>query len=324
MEGSERVLVTGCAGFLGSHLVEALVAAGHSVLGVDCFTDYYARTVKEANIASLRDARSFRFVEADLACAPLEPLLDGVDVIFHLAAQPGVRNSFGPGLTTYLQHNVEASRRLLEAVSGRELRAFVYASSSSVYGEQEVYPAAESAPLRPVSPYGATKVITEQLADAFWRAAGVPVVGLRYFTVYGPRQRPDMAFARFISDGLARRPLCVLGDGRQTREFTYVGDVVAATVAAADRGERGAVYNIGGGTPVSVLETIALLQVLLKRELRVERNPAGPGDPRRTEADAVRAKRDLGFSPETRLSEGLSMQVEATLAARRARPRVLA
>jgi nucleoside-diphosphate-sugar epimerase len=226
-------LVTGCAGFLGSHLCEALLARGHRVVGIDCFSDYYPRSLKEANLAGLRGAPDFRLVEADLAEAQLEPLIDGVEVVYHLAAQPGVRRSFGEGFLDYLHHNVRGTQRLLEAVAVRDLQAFVYASSSSVYGDQEVYPAREDAPLRPVSPYGATKVITEQLANAFWRSHGVPVMGLRYFTVYGPRQRPDMAFSRFLERALAGRALTVLGDGRQVREFTYVDDVVRA--ASADR-----------------------------------------------------------------------------------------
>jgi nucleoside-diphosphate-sugar epimerase len=304
-------MVTGCAGFLGSHLCEALLASGHAVTGVDCFTGFYARELKEQNVARMRSAPGFRLVEADIAEAPLAPLLDDVDVVFHLAAQAGVRTSFGDGFGDYLHHNVQGTQRLLEDVAGGNLRAFVYASSSSVYGDQHVYPVAEDAPLRPLSPYGATKVITEQLAGAFWRSHGVPVVGLRYFTVYGPRQRPDMAFSRFLSRAVEGQPLPVVGDGRQVREFTYVEDVVAATVAAADRGRQGAVYNIGGGQPVSVLEAVALLEDLLDRPLSLEYLEGGRGDPRRTEADITRAKRDLGYKPAMPLADGLAAHLEA-------------
>jgi nucleoside-diphosphate-sugar epimerase len=304
-------VVTGCAGFLGSHLCEALLAGGYAVTGVDCFTGFYARALKEQNLAGACRAPGFRLVEADIAEAPLAPLLDDVDVVFHLAAQAGVRTSFGDGIGDYLHHNVQGTQRLLEEVAGRELRAFVYASSSSVYGDQRVYPVGEDAPLRPLSPYGATKVITEQLAEAFWRSHEVPVVGLRYFTVYGPRQRPDMAFSRFLRRAVAGRPLQVLGDGRQVREFTYVDDVVAATMAAADRGERGVAYNIGGGQPVSVLEAVALLEELLDRPLSVEHLERGPGDPRRTEADITRAARDLGYEPATPLADGLAAHLDA-------------
>lgn len=305
------VLVTGCAGFLGSHLCEALLACGDAVTGVDCFTDYYPRALKESNLAGLRRAPGFRMVNADIAVDPVMPLLGDVDVVFHLAAQPGVRGSFGPGFAAYLHHNVQGTQRLLEAAAARELVAFVYASSSSVYGDQDVYPAREESPVRPVSPYGATKVITEQLAGAFWRSRGVPVVGMRYFTVYGPRQRPDMAFARFLSRAVGGQPIPVLGDGQQVREFTYVDDVIRATVAAAERGERGSVYNIGGGQPVSVLEAISLLEELIDRPLAIDHRPAYPGDPRRTEADVSRAERDLGYRPQTPLGEGLAAHLEA-------------
>ena len=311
MNSGRSVLVTGCAGFLGSHLCEALLAHGDAVTGVDCFTDFYPRALKEGNVAGLRRTPGFRLVEADIALAPLEPLIDGVDVVFHLAAQAGVRDSFGDGFGAYLHHNVRGTQRLLEAVADRGLAAFVYASSSSVYGDQEVYPVPEEAPVRPVSPYGSTKVITEQLAGAFWRSHGVPAIGLRYFTVYGPRQRPDMAFSRFLGRALGGVPLQVLGDGRQVREFTFVEDVVAATIAAAQRGERGSVYNIGGGQPVSLLEAISLLEELLDRPLEVEHLDANPGDPRRTEAAVSRAVRDLAYRPQTPLAVGLERHLEA-------------
>jgi nucleoside-diphosphate-sugar epimerase len=302
--------VSGCAGFLGSHLCAALLADGWTVVGVDAFTEYYARAVKDRNVAGLRSAPGFELRVLDLATDELLGLLDGVDVVFHLAAQPGVRASFGSGLSTYLAHNVQATQRLLEEAARVELGAFVYASSSSVYGDQPRYPVGEDAVLAPVSPYGATKVITEQLAGAFWRAHGVPVVGMRYFTVYGPRQRPDMAFARFVDRARSGAVMPVFGDGRQIREFTYVDDVVAATIAAAERGERGSVYNIGGGQPATVLEAIVLLERLVGRPLLVEHLPAGAGDPRCTHADVRRARRDLSWAPRTPLVEGLARQLE--------------
>jgi nucleoside-diphosphate-sugar epimerase len=305
-------LVTGCAGFLGSHLAETLLGQGWSVVGVDSFSDYYARSLKERNVASLRPARRFELRELDLAARDITGLLDGIDVVFHLAAEPGVRRSFGAGLDAYLTQNVHATQRLLEEAVRANLEAFVYASSSSVYGDQPRYPVSEDATLAPLSPYGATKVITEQLAGAFWRAHGIPVVGLRYFTVYGPRQRPDMAFARFIECALGSRAIPVLGDGRHVREFTYIDDIIAATVAAADRGERGSVYNIGGGEPVSVLEAIALLESLVDLPLLVEFGPPGRGDPRSTHADCRRARRDLGLEPGTPLVDGLARQLRAT------------
>jgi nucleoside-diphosphate-sugar epimerase len=304
-------LITGCAGFLGSHLCEALLSRGHEVVGLDCFSDYYPRELKEANLLIPLSSSRFRLIEVDLAADRLEQLLDGVDVVFHLAGQPGVRPSFGEDFGTYLHHNVHGTQRLLEAVAERELSAFVYASSSSVYGDQDVYPVREDAPVRPKSPYGATKVITEQLAKAFWYSRGVPAVGLRYFTVYGPRQRPDMAFSRFLARALSDRPLTILGDGWQVREFTYCADVVEATIAAAERGERGSVYNVGGGQPVALLDAIALIESLLEREVAVGHADAANGDPRRTEADVTRAVRDLSYRPSTPLADGLAAQVEA-------------
>jgi UDP-glucose 4-epimerase len=318
-ERGSVVLITGCAGFLGSHLCEALLSRGHEVVGLDCFSDYYPRELKQANLLIPLSSSRFRLIEADLASDPLEHLVHGVDVVFHLAGQPGVRPSFGEDFATYLHHNVHGTQRLLEAVAERDLRAFVYASSSSVYGDQDIYPVREDAPMRPKSPYGATKVITEQLANAFWYSRGVPVVGLRYFTVYGPRQRPDMAFSRFLALALSDRPLTIHGDGWQVREFTYFADVVQATIAAAEHGERGSVYNVGGGQPVALLEAIALIESLLDRELAVGHADAANGDPRRTEADVTRAARDLSYRPATPLADGLAAQVEAVRGLARAR-----
>ncbi len=307
---ARTALVTGCAGFLGSHLCEALLEQGFSVRGVDSFSPYYPRAAKERNVAALAQTLGFSLIEGDLTQLPLGVVLDGVDVVFHLAAQPGVRASFGRGLDSYLRDNVTATQRLLEAARDHDLAAFVYASSSSVYGDQETYPAGEDARLCPVSPYGVTKVITEELARAFWHSAGVPVVGLRYFTVYGPRQRPDMAFSQFIERALGGLPLTILGDGRQVREFTYMGDVVDATLAAAARGERGSVYNIGGGEPVILADAIGVLEELVDRRLTIEHRQAAAGDPRRTHADISRAVRDLGYTPSTTVRQGLALQLE--------------
>jgi nucleoside-diphosphate-sugar epimerase len=307
------VLVTGCAGFLGSHLCETLLDEGRRVVGLDCFSDYYPRALKEANLRLALRSPRFRLVEADLASDGLAPLLDGVESVFHLAAQAGVRPSFGEGFDGYLRDNVQGTQRLLEAAAERELAAFVYASSSSVYGDQDTYPVSEDAPMRPKSPYGATKVITEQLARAFWHSRGVPVVGLRYFTVYGPRQRPDMAFARFLERARARRAITVHGDGRQVREFTYVDDVVRATIAAAEHGERGSTYNIGGGEPVALLDAIAMIEALLERELEINHGEAAHGDPRRTQADVTRALRDLRYRPATPLRDGLEAHMDAVV-----------
>jgi nucleoside-diphosphate-sugar epimerase len=305
-----RVVVTGCAGFIGSHLCERLVAQGCEVVGVDCFTNYYARERKERNLALLREAPSFALIEADLARSPLDGLLAGVDTVFHLAEQAGVRGSFGESFRDYVMANVLATQRLLEEAARTPVGAFVYASSSSVYGDAPAYPTPEESERRPVSPYGMTKVATEELAGVYNRCFGVPVVGLRYFTAYGPRQRPDMAFWRFLRCALDALPLPLNGDGRQVRDFTFVDDVVDATVAAARLGRSGAVYNVGGGSPVAVIDAIRLIGELVGRRVDVAHAPAPLGDPRRTGCDPSLAMAELGFVPRTSLRDGLTAQLE--------------
>jgi nucleoside-diphosphate-sugar epimerase len=308
-----RVLVTGCAGFLGSHLCERLVENGHAVVGVDCFTSYYAREAKERNIERLRDEPGFALLKLDLARGPLDGLLEGVDVVFHLAAQAGVRGSFGARFASYARNNVLATQRLLEAAAHTPVRAFVYASSSSVYGNAAAYPTTEHTPRAPVSPYGMTKVATEELAGVYLRCFGVPGIGLRYFTAYGPRQRPDMAFSRFFRCALSGRPLPINGDGQQVRDFTFVDDVVEGTLAAADLGRPGRIYNIGGAKPVELLEAIAQIAELSGREIELERRPTPLGDARRTGCDGALARRELGFVPRVGLFEGLWAQLEWTV-----------
>jgi nucleoside-diphosphate-sugar epimerase len=297
-----RVLVTGAAGFIGSHVCDHLLAAGDDVVGVDCFTDYYPRALKERNLAHARDWE-------DLAAGDVFGLLEGIDVVIHLAAQPGVRHCFGDSFKTYVERNVLATQRLLEEAAASPVASFIYASSSSVYGDAPAYPTSERTPAIPVSPYGMTKVAAEQLAGVYLRCYGVPVVGLRYFTVYGPRQRPDMAFHRFIARCLDGDPIQLLGDGRQVRDFTYVADAVEATVAAAARGRRGGVYNIGGGRPVELREAIALIGELVGAPVEVERRPAILGEARRTGCDGTLALRELGFAPRTPLTAGIGHQL---------------
>jgi UDP-glucuronate 4-epimerase len=307
---TERALITGCAGFLGSRLAEQLVDDGCDVVGIDCFTPYYHRVVKERNLERLRDEPAFSLLELDLACADLGGALDGVDVVFHLAAQAGVRGSFGDRFADYLRNNVFATQRLLEAAADSAITAFVYASSSSVYGDAARYPTTELSARRPVSPYGMTKVATEELALVYLRCFGVPAVGLRYFTAYGPRQRPDMAFARFFGCALAGRSLPINGDGHQVRDFTYVDDVVQGTIAAARRGRPGAVYNVGGGSPVELVAAIGMIEELSGRRLVLDRRPAGVGEARRTGCDGRLAREELGFVPRTELRAGLAAQLE--------------
>lgn len=306
----ERVLVTGCAGFLGSHLSERLVDTGREVVGIDCFTDYYARAIKERNLERLNEEPRFTLRELDLSADDLDGPLEGVDVVIHLAAQAGVRGSFGEGFEVYLRNNVRATQRLLEEAAHRPISSFTYASSSSVYGDAEAYPTTEATERRPVSPYGMTKVSTEELAGVYHRCFGVPVVGLRYFTAYGPRQRPDMAFTRFFTRALAGEALPIIGDGRQVRDFTYVDDVVAGTIAAAERGRAGSVYNIGGGAPVELGEAVGLIQDLVGRPVPIERRPSQVGEARRTTCDGDLARREIDFTPQTDLKTGLAAQLE--------------
>jgi UDP-glucuronate 4-epimerase len=305
-----RYVVTGCAGFIGSHLSEALLQDGHEVAGLDAFTDAYERGLKERNLALALEHSRFSLTETDLAYAELDAALDGADGVFHLAAQPGVRGSFGSAFETYLRRNVLATQRVLEAAAAQKARV-VLASSSSIYGEALGYPTPEDVPARPISPYGVTKLACEHLSSAYAATQGVEVVVLRYFTVYGPRQRPDMAFSRIGRAVREGTPFQVLGDGGQSRDFTYVGDAVAATLAAFERAPAARIYNVGGGTEVSLLEAVALAERIAGRPIPTERGPAAPGDVRRTSADTGRIRAEVGWAPVTSLAEGLAAQLEA-------------
>jgi UDP-glucuronate 4-epimerase len=301
-------LVTGAAGFVGSHLSERLLARGDAVRGVDAFTDYYDRAVKEANLARLRDSTGFELHEADLAEAALEPFLEGVDGVFHLAAQPGVRGSWGATFAIYAKDNLVATQRLFE-VASRVGKRVVFASSSSVYGDAETYPTTEDLRPKPVSPYGVTKLTCEHLARVYGSSFGLDVIALRYFTVYGPRQRPDMAFTR-IAKALANGGrFTVLGTGGQSRDFTYVDDAVSATLLSMEEGRAGAVYNVGGGTEATLTEIIELGERLSGRSLEIVREPAAAGDVKRTSADTGLIRRDTGWLPEIPLEAGFSQQL---------------
>jgi nucleoside-diphosphate-sugar epimerase len=303
-----KALVTGAAGFIGSHLTGALLDRGAEVVGLDCFTDYYPRAAKEANLDANRSREGFRFVEVRIQDADLPALLDGTTHVFHLAAQAGVRKSWGRDFQIYTSHNVDASQRLLEACVGRPVKRFVYASSSSLYGDNVTIPMREDALPQPVSPYGVTKLAAEQLGYLYHVNYGVPATALRYFTVYGPRQRPDMAFHRFIRAALDRTPITLYGDGEQTRDFTFVADAVAATVAAGDRGVPGRAYNVGGGSRVSMNQVIDIIGRIAGRPLDVRREPAQKGDMRDTYADTTLARADLGFAPSVTLEQGLEAE----------------
>lgn len=303
-----RCLVTGACGFVGSHLSERLIALGHEVIGVDRFSDYYPRSYKEHNLTRLRAEPRFRLEVADLAEAPLGPLLEGVEVVWHQAAQAGVRASWGKSFEVYLRDNLLSTQRLLEAAKGHPtVRKVVYASSSSVYGEIPELPFREASPTAPHSPYGVTKLAAEHLCELYRKNFGLPTASLRYFTVYGPRQRPDMGFHKFIEATLSGRAIPVFGDGEQTRDFTFIADIVEANVRAATEGVVG-VYNIGGGSRVTLNQVLATIGELAG-EVRIDRQPREAGDMAHTWADITAASRDLGYAPRVSLREGLAAQV---------------
>jgi nucleoside-diphosphate-sugar epimerase len=293
-----KYVVTGAAGFVGSHLAEALQLAGHAVAAIDAFTDYYDPARKEEN------ARGLHVTRLDLAEEDLD--LAGVDGVFHLAGQPGVR-SFGPVFVDYVRRNVLATQRVFETAAAAGARV-VFASSSSIYGEAETYPTPEDTSPQPLSPYGITKLACEHLARAYAQSFGLEVVGLRYFTVYGPRQRPDMGLERIVEALAAGTPFELYGDGSQSRSFTYVADAVAATVAAMERAPAGAIYNVGGGEEATMREVIATLERISGRRLDLRVGPPAPGDVRRTSADVSRIRGDLGWAPRVGLEDGLREQ----------------
>ena len=303
-----KALVTGVAGFIGSHLSAALLDSGASVTGIDCFTDYYPRPLKEANLATVKERPGFTFIEAALQDIDLKPVLAGVTHVFHQAAQAGVRKSWGRDFDIYTRNNIEATQRLLESMVGLPIQKYVYASSSSVYGDNVPLPMREDTYLQPLSPYGVSKLAAEHLGQLYWANHGVPAVSLRYFTVYGPRQRPDMGFQRFLTAVRDGKPITVYGDGEQTRDFTFVGDIVAANLAAAERGRPGSVYNIGGGSRVTLNHVLELIGKVTGRKVTIQREPDQKGDMRHTYADTAAARRDLAFNPKVSLENGLDQQ----------------
>jgi UDP-glucuronate 4-epimerase len=314
-----RILVTGAAGFIGSHLTDRLLGLGHEVVGVDCFTGNYSRERKLQNLACAGSSGSFRLVEGDLLDLDLRGLLEGVDGVAHLAGEPGVRASWGTNFALHLERNVRTTERLLEAARRTGTETFVYASSSSVYGSDPGGPVNEDALLRPASPYGLSKLAAEGLVGLYGREVGMPATILRYFTVYGPRQRPEMALARFISAATEGWSVEVFGDGEQVREMTYVSDVVDATVTALETrfGSLTRAYNVGGGARATVAELVKLVGETLGERLEIGHAPPVPGDVRSTWADLGRARRELGYEPRVSLEEGIEAQVRWALAERR-------
>jgi UDP-glucose 4-epimerase len=303
-----KALVTGTAGFIGSTLAERLLADGADVVGIDCFTDYYPRAIKERNLAGPKAHPDFRFIESAIQDVDLGALLADRTHVFHLAAQAGVRKSWGRDFAIYTVNNIEATQMLLEAAVKVPLERFVYSSSSSVYGDHVPMPMREDAVPQPVSPYGVSKLAAEQLCYLYFANFGVPTVSLRYFTVYGPRQRPDMAFHKFLRAAIRGEAITVYGDGEQTRDFTFVSDAVQANVAAATRGIPGRVYNIGGGSRVSVNEVLDMIGRVAGKRPLITVDPAQKGDMRHTFAETWLARTDLGFEPKVDLEKGLAAE----------------
>jgi nucleoside-diphosphate-sugar epimerase len=306
-----RALVTGCAGFIGSHLTETLLDAGHAVTGVDCFNDNYGRREKLLNLSRSREWDDFDFVPIDLARGALTDLVADQEVVFHLAAEPGVRKSWGDRFELYVRNNVLATQHLLEAMQPWPEKRLVYASSSSIYGDAEALPTTEDVYPRPFSPYGVTKLAAEQLCHAYHANFGLQTICLRYFSVFGPRQRPDMAFNIFCRAALSGEGITVFGDGTQTRDFTFVDDVVAATVRAARPGAPvGRAYNIGGGSAASVRSALEFIAELSDGRLEVHYVAHQEGDVKNTAADISRARRELGYKPKVPFKDGLRAEFE--------------
>ena len=296
-----KALVTGSAGFIGSHLVDKLLEQEYEVIGMDCFTDYYARKIKETNISNALKSRDFEFIEEDIL--NMEKFPD-VDYVFHLAAQAGVRASWGESFEIYTRNNIETTQKLLEFYKDRNLTKFIYASSSSVYGDAEL-PMIEDSLLKPFSPYGVTKLAGEHLCYLYWKNYNVPTVALRYFTVYGPRQRPDMAIYNFVKAILNGDELSVFGDGTQTRDFTFADDVVKANILAAESDSVGEIFNIGGGSRISVSNLINEIEKIVGKKAKIKYIEKQKGDVRDTLADVSKAEKGLGWKPKTEINRGL-------------------
>ncbi len=306
-----KALVTGAAGFIGSHLTEKLLIEGYEVIGVDCFIDYYPRKVKDSNLQAFIDNPDFTFIEDNLLNLDLKGLLSEVDYVFHQAAQAGVRASWGESFEIYTDNNIRATQQLLEAAKEVDIKKFVYASSSSVYGDTDQLPMKETNRLQPVSPYGVSKLAAEHLCYLYWKNFRVPTVSLRYFTVFGERQRPEMAFHIFIKSILEGKPVVIFGDGQQSRNFTHVDDIVRANLLAAESELTGEVFNIGGdGEGVVLNDAISLIEKNLGIEAVREYREVAKGDVRHTSADTTRAQELLGYRPKVDFKEGLKREID--------------
>ncbi len=309
MLNKSKCLVTGCAGFIGSYLVEKLLELECTVIGIDSFTDYYSRASKELNLSGFRNDPRFTFMEEDLNTISLGKILKDIDYVFHQAAQAGVRASWGDQFSQYLHCNIAATQKLLEAAKDAPLQKIVFASSSSVYGDSPL-PMLEGNMLRPISPYGVTKLAAENLCYLYWKNYQVPVVSLRYFTVFGPRQRPDMGLHKFITAALHGEKIILFGDGNQTRDFTFIADIIQANLAAAVKGQPGLAMNIGGGSRITINEVLLMIERLLDRKLNIEYRDKARGDVQDTLADISLAQQNIEYDPKFNFAAGLKLQFD--------------
>ncbi|HZX10806.1 MAG TPA: NAD-dependent epimerase/dehydratase family protein [Acidobacteriota bacterium] len=303
-----KCLVTGAAGFIGSHLCERLIDLNFCVTGIDSFTDFYSRELKKRNLASLLKKKRFEFIEQDINHIDLETLIKKSDCIFHLAAQAGVRASWGDNFSTYTKNNIESTQNILETCKKHQVKKIIYASSSSVYGNSPDLPMKETSRLFPYSPYGVTKLAAENLCSLYHQNYGLPVVSLRYFTVYGPRQRPDMAFHKFLKAIGENKPIEIYGTGKQTRDFTYIDDIVKANISAAKKGRDGEIYNLGGGIQHKLSDIFPILQQICGKKVKIKKVDNQKGDVKHTYADISKAKKDLLYNPKIKLQQGLNQE----------------
>ncbi len=299
------IFVTGAAGFIGAHLCRRLLKEGCDVTGVDSFSDSYPRWIKEQNIQPLKKETKFRFIAADLNVLDLRKILRNTEYVFHLAAQAGVRTSWGDNFYVYTKNNIEVTQKMLEASRDLSLKKFIYASSSSVYGRCPELPMSETSPVYPFSPYGVTKLAAEHLCFLYHHNYGVPSLSLRFFTVYGPGQRPDMAFHKFFKSILDKKPIFIYGDGQQTRDFTYIDDIIEANFSCLEKGKVGEIYNIGGGNQKKLTDIISLLEEVTRKKVNTKREERQKGDVLHTYSDIRKAQKDLDYSPQTKLQDGL-------------------
>ncbi len=304
------LLITGVSGFIGSHLAERVLNEGYDLIGVDSFLDYYPKKIKESNLKRLLANPKFKFIEGNLLKLNLREILNRVEAVFHQAAIPGVRASWGKDFNQYVENNIEGTQVLLEACRDINLKKFIYASSSSVYGDSDELPIKETSPTNPVSPYGVSKLAGEHLSTLYYKGYGIPTVSLRYFTVYGPRQRPDMGFHKFISAVLLGREIEIYGTGEQTRDFTFIEDAVEANLQAFFDGKEGEVYNVGGGSRIKLIEAIRIIEEISGKKADLKYKEPQRGDAKHTYADVSKAKRDFAYSPRVNIYEGLKRHYE--------------